>query len=60
MLALATVAAAILDIAHLRGVATGEHLAHELIVLRRLRAPMGRLKRLPGIGKDVLQDPPGL
>src|SRR5712691_6629100 len=57
-MALAAVQAAVFEIAHFRGVATGEHLAHQPMVIRGLIARMGLLKHLPVIGKDLLKDTP--
>jgi len=53
-----TVQAAVFDVAHLRGVATREHLGHQAIVIPGLVARMGTLKRLPVVGKDLLEDVP--
>ena len=50
--------AALRDIAHLRWVTTVKPLAHELIIIGSLIARMGRLKRLPVIGKELLKDTP--
>jgi hypothetical protein len=55
---LTAVEATILDRAHLHGVPTGKPLAHEGIVRRGLIAGMSVLKRLPVIGKDLLEDTP--
>src|SRR5262249_48410679 len=59
MLPLTTVQTAVFDVAHLRGGATGKHLAHQLMVIGGLIPRMGVLKRLPVIGKDLLKDTPG-
>ena len=58
MLALATLQAAVFDIAHLLWVATRQHLGHQAIIVGRLVARMGMLKRLPVVGKDLLEDTP--
>src|SRR6266852_9338189 len=58
MLALATLQAAVFDIAHLLWVATRQHLGHEAIVVGRPVARMGVGKRVPVIGKDLLEDAP--
>ena len=58
VLPLTTVQTAVFDVAHLRGVATGKHLAHQSIVIGSLIPRMGVLKRLPVIGKDLLKDAP--
>src|SRR6266487_564800 len=56
--ALATVQTAVFDIAHQVRVTTREHLGHQAVVIRRLIPWMGVLKRLPMIGKDLLEDTP--
>ena len=56
--ALATVLAAVLDIAHLGWVATGQHLGDQTIVVGRLIPWMSPLKRVPVIRKDLLEDVP--
>src|SRR6266700_3176934 len=56
--ALATLQAAVLDIAHLVRVATRQHLGHQAVVIRRLITRMGALKRVPVLGKDLLEDTP--
>src|SRR5438876_1258175 len=56
--ALATLQAAVLDIAHLVRVATRQHLGHEAIVVGGLIPRMGALKRVPALGKDLLEDTP--
>jgi len=58
MRALATLEAAILNIAHLLWGATRQHLGHQAIVIPGLVARMGTLKRLPVVGKDLLEDVP--
>src|SRR5262245_1514837 len=58
VLPLATLLAAVFDIAHLFRVATCQHLGYQAIVVRRLIPRMGVLKRLPVIGKDLLEDTP--
>src|SRR5215470_9266997 len=58
MLALSTVQAAVFDVPHLVRVATRQHLGHQVIIVSRLVARMGVLKRLPMIGKDLLKDTP--
>src|SRR5713101_9072596 len=58
MLALATVQATVFDVPHLFRVATPKHLGHQAIVIRGLIPRMGVLKRLPVIGKDLLEDTP--
>src|SRR6266446_9450532 len=58
MLALAAVQTAILDVPDLFRIATREHLRHQTSVVRRLIPRMGVLKRLPVIGKDLLEDTP--
>src|SRR2546426_3211319 len=56
--ALATLQAAGLDIAHLVRVATRQHLGHEAIVVGGLIPRVGALKRVPVLGKDLLEDTP--
>src|SRR4051794_39232750 len=56
--ALATPQAAVCDIAHLFRVATRQHLHHQALVVGRLIARMGVGKRVPVIGKDLLEDTP--
>ena len=58
VLALATVQAAVLDRAYFFRVAARQHLGHQAIVVRRLVARMGLLKRLPVVSKDLLEDIP--
>ena len=58
VLALATVQAAIRDRAYFFRVAARQHLGHQAIVIRRLVARMGLLKRLPVVSKDLLEDIP--
>src|SRR2546423_14470388 len=58
MLPLATVLAAVLDIAHLVWVTTGQHLGDQALVVGRLIPWMSTLKRVPVIGKDLLEDTP--
>src|SRR5215212_4763638 len=58
VLPLTTVQTAVFHVPDLRGVATGEHLAHETMVIGGLIPRMGVLKRLPVIGKDLLKDTP--
>src|SRR5882672_55409 len=56
--ALATPQAAVFNIAHLLRVATRQHLAHQALVVGRLVAGMGVGKRVPVLGKDLLEDTP--
>jgi hypothetical protein len=58
VLALATVQAAVCDIAHLFRVATRKHLGHQVIVVGCLITRMGALEWVPVIGKDPLEDTP--
>ena len=58
VLALATVQAAVFEVPDLLRIATRQHLRHQVIVVGRLIARMGMLKRLPVIGKDLLEDTP--
>jgi hypothetical protein len=57
-LPLATVLAAVLDIAHLLRVATRQHLGHQAIRGGGLVARMGVLQRAPVMGKALLEDVP--
>ena len=52
MFALATLQTAVFDIAHLFWDATCQHLGHQAIVVRRLVAWMGVLKRVPVDGRE--------
>jgi len=56
--ALATLQAAVCEVPHFLWVAAIKHLRHQVIVVRRLVARMGALKRLPVLGKDLLKDTP--
>src|SRR5207249_12335152 len=56
--ALATPQAAVFDIAHLFWVATRQHLRHQALAVGRLVARIGVGKRVPMIGKDLLEDTP--
>ena len=58
VLPLTTVQTAVFHVPDLRGVATGEHLAHQTIVIGGLITWMGVLQHLPVIGKDPLKDAP--
>src|SRR5215813_5331964 len=58
MLALSTVQAAVFDVPHLFRVAARQHLGHQVVVVGRLVARMGALKRLPMVSKDLLEDIP--
>src|SRR5712691_2705018 len=56
--ALTTPPAAVFDIAHLFRGATRQQLGHQVLVVERLVARMGVGKRVPVIGKDLLEDTP--
>src|SRR5712691_12320080 len=56
--ALTTPQAAVFDIAHLFRVATRQHLGHQALVVGRLVAGMSVGKRVPVIGKNLLEDTP--
>jgi hypothetical protein len=56
--ALPALQTSIFDLPHLVGIPAPEHLGHEAIVVGGLVAWMGVLKRLPVIGKDLLEDTP--
>jgi len=58
VLALATLQAAVFDVPHFLRVAASQHLGHQIIVVCRLVAWMGVLKRLPVVGKDLFEDAP--
>src|SRR5215475_2287728 len=58
MLALSTMRAAVFDVPHLFRVAARQHLGHQVVVVGRLVARMGALKRLPMVSKDLLENIP--
>jgi hypothetical protein len=58
--ALSTVQTAILDIAHLVGIAAREHLAHKPIVVAGIVARIDVFEPLPVLDKDLLEDVPVL
>ena len=58
MFPLAAVQAAVFEVPHFFRVPTREHLRHQTIIVRRLISRMSVLKRLPVIGKDLLEDIP--
>jgi hypothetical protein len=58
VLALTTVQAAVFDVSDLLRIATRQHLRDQVIVVGRLIARMGTLKRVPVIGKDLFEDTP--
>jgi hypothetical protein len=58
VLALATLQAAVLNIAHLVWIPARQHLGHQAIIVGRLVAWMRVLKGLPVIGKNLLEDTP--
>src|SRR5205823_7330483 len=55
---LATLQATVCEVPHFLGVAARQHLGHQVIVVGRLVARMGLLKRLPVVSKDLLEDIP--
>src|SRR5206468_280367 len=55
---LAAVQAAVCEVPYFFRVPTHEHLRHQTLIVRRLISRMGMLKRLPVIGKDLLEDAP--
>ena len=57
-LALTSGQAAVFDVSDLLRIATRQHLRDQAIVVRRLIARMGPLKRGPLLGKDLLKDTP--
>src|SRR5919106_3504741 len=56
--ALATVLTAILDIAHLVGVAAVEHLLHKTVIIAGVVARVDLFEAVPVIDKDLLEDVP--
>ena len=56
--ALATVLTAILDIAHLVGVAAVEHLLHKTVIIAGVVARLDLFEAVPVIDKDLLEDVP--
>ena len=58
VLPLATVQAAVFDVADLLRIATRQHLGHQAIIIGCLVARMGVLKGVPVLGKDLLEDTP--
>jgi hypothetical protein len=58
--ALAPVQTAVLDIAHLVGIPTPEHLVDEAIIVTRLVARIDACKPLPVLDKDLFEDVPVL
>ena len=47
-----------IEVSHLLGIATLEHLGSQTVVIGGLIARMGVFKRVPVIGKDLLEDAP--
>src|SRR5437879_1766027 len=60
MLTLATMLTAILDIAHLVGIAALEHLVHKTIVVAGIVARIDAFEPIPVLDKDLLEDVPVL
>ena len=60
MLALSAMLTTVLDIAHLIGIATAQHLFHEPVIIAGMVARMGEFEDLPVIGKDLFEDAPVL
>jgi len=58
MFTLATVKTSVLDIAHVVGVATVEHLLYEAVIVRRVVARTELFKPWPVIDEDLLEDTP--
>jgi len=58
MLALPTMETAILDRAHLVGIAAPEHLIHEPIIVARIIARIDTFEPVPVIDKDLCEDIP--
>src|SRR5215216_3863320 len=57
--ALPTMETAVLDIAHLVGVPTAEHLVHKAIIVGRIVARVGAGEPVPVLDKDLFEDAPG-
>jgi hypothetical protein len=60
MLALATMQTAILDITHLVGIATSEHLVHEPIIVAGIVTRINVFEPLPVLDKELFEDVPVL
>jgi len=58
MLAFSAILAAVLNIAHLIGVATVQHLLHETIIIAGMVTRMALFEDVPVIKKDLLEDAP--
>ena len=56
--ALTALQTAVLDLAHLVGISTPEHLGYPAIVGGRLVAWMGMFEPIPVLSKDLLEDIP--
>src|SRR5216683_7763377 len=56
--ALTALQTAVLDIAHLVGISTPEHLRYQALVVGRLVAWMGVCEPVPVLSKDLLEDIP--
>ena len=56
MLPLATMLTAILDIAHLIGIATAQHLFHKPVTVVGVIARMSLIEDIPMISKELLED----
>ena len=56
--ALTALQTAVLDIAHLVGISTPEHLGYQAIGVRRLVAWMGVFEPVPVLSKALLEDMP--
>ena len=56
--ALTALQTAVLDLAHLVGISTPEHLGYQAIVVGHLVAWMGMFEPIPVLSKDLLEDIP--
>src|SRR5215813_10708816 len=57
--ALPTAQTPILDIPHLAGIPTPEHLGHQVIIVASIVARIDSFKAVPVVGKDLFEDAPG-
>src|SRR5215216_2453258 len=57
--ALPTAKTPIIDIPHLVGIPTPEHLGHQVIIVASIVARIDAFKAVPVVGKDLFEDAPG-
>src|SRR5262249_49937824 len=57
--ALPTAQTPIIDIPHLGGIPTPEHLGHQVIIVAAIVARIDAFKAGPVVGKDLFEDAPG-